>query len=319
MVVVEAGAPEIVSMPTTRHTFQPVRVDTCQATPIPKDAGFWDEDGGVLANAHFEVPYGADVKQTFDIASPPSFREAGASNLPLVAIIHGGGWTAGDKHMFWPTLRALNDHGFVAATINYRLARDDARAFPVGVRDTRCALAYLVKHASDYGADPHRLALIGASAGGHIAALLGVAPDDPEWSTGCEDVRLEIAGVIAYYAPLGLETETGYPNRMHRAVWEFLRADAGTPEWQARARRATPANAIDETDPPFLLLHGTADTVVPADDSRTFHQRLDAHHVPNLFIELDGQEHGFAVLSRKPELASATCSAWDFLDRAFAR
>ncbi len=259
------------------------------------------------------MPYGTDVKQTLDVSSPPS-----AKSLPLVAIIHGGGWTSGDKHMFWPTLRALNDHGFVAATINYRFARDEARAFPVGVRDSRCALAYLVAHGAEYGADPARLAIIGASSGGHIAALIGAAPDEPGWTTGCEDVKLRIAGVISYYAPLNLTTEQGYPPRMHAAVWEFLRVDAGTPEWESVARRASPATWLDETDPPFLLLHGSADSIVPVDDSRSFKRALDEHHVPSLLVELPDQEHGFAVLSRKPELAPATCTAWAFLDRVLS-
>lgn len=263
--------------------------------------------------AHFEVPYGTDVKQTLDVSAPPN-----AKNLPMVAIIHGGGWTSGDKHMFWPTLRALNDHGFVAATVNYRFARDEARAYPVGVRDTRCALAFLKTHASEYGADPDRLALIGASSGGHIAAMIGVAPNEPELMTGCEDVPLAIKGVVSYYAPLNLTREEGYPPRMHMAVWEFLRVDAGTPEWDLVARRASPATYVDETDPPFLLLHGTSDNVVPVDDSRGFKRALDAHHVPALLVEIDGAEHGFPVLARKPELTAATCTAWAFLDRVLS-
>jgi acetyl esterase/lipase len=221
--------------------------------------------------------------------------------------------------MFWPTIRALNDHGFVAATINYRFARDEARAYPVGVRDTRCALAFLKTHASDYGADPERIALIGASSGGHIAAMIGVAPNEPELMTGCEDVPLKIAGVVSYYAPLNLAKETGYPPRMHMAVWEFLRVDAGTPEWDSVARRASPATYVDETDPPFLLLHGTSDNVVPVDDSRLFKRALDEHHVPSLLVEVPEKEHGFPVLARLPELTTATCTAWAFLDRVLAR
>jgi acetyl esterase/lipase len=292
-------------------------VETCDAPMIPRDAGFYAEDGGPAPNVRLEVPYGTDVKQTLDVAWPQEDRKS-EGRRPIVAIIHGGGWTAGDKHMFFPTMRALVDHGWVAATINYRLARDEARAFPAGVRDTRCALAWIVKHAHEMNGDPERLALIGASAGGHLAALIGVAPD--EWADGCDDVKLHVAGVISYYAPLDFRTiEDKYPRQMQMAVWELLRADAGSPEWKDRALRATPETFLDESDPPFLLLHGSADTVVPVDDSRAFKRALDARGIPALLVEVEGQKHGFPVLSRREDLLTATCTAWDFLERVFAR
>lgn len=310
----DAGAAGRGAAPRDAGPLELRELSTCEATPVPKDAGFWDDDGGALASARFEVPYGADVKQTYDVARPD-----GPDPAPLVVLVHGGGWTAGDKHLFWPTMRALVDHGFVAASVNYRLARDEARAHPVGARDVRCAVAHLVRHAAELRADPARVALVGASAGGHLAALVAAAPDLPELSAGCEDVRVRVAGVVSYYAPLDLEAERGYPPKMHAAVAELLRLDAGTPEWVAAARRASPASWLDDGDPPFLLLHGTADRVVPVDDSRSFKRALDAHHVPSLLVEVPDRDHGFAVLSRKPELLPATCTAWAFLDRVLAR
>ena len=312
--VANAPAPALELQPSSRPRLQ--IVEQCEAPPLPRFPDFWDEHRLPLPNVHFEVPYGTDIKQTLDVSSPPDPSSSGPR--PLVAIIHGGGWTAGDKHMFWPTMRALNDRGFVAATINYRLARNKARAFPAGVRDARCALAYLVKHAAAYGADPSRLAVIGASAGAHIAALIGARPNAAELSAGCEDVTLRLAGVIAYYGPLGLTTEQGYPPLMHEAVQEFFRAEPGSPEWASIARRASPSTFLDETAPPFLLVHGIADNIVPVDDSRVFKRALDEHHVPSLLVELPDQHHGFGVLGRRPELARATCTAWAFLDRVLA-
>jgi acetyl esterase/lipase len=175
-----------------------------------------------------------------------------------------------------------------------------------------------VKNAAEYGGDPTRLALIGASAGAHIAALIAVQPNAPEFASGCEDVSLRFAGVIAYYGPLELATERGYPPVMLETVWEFFRVDRGTPEWAAVARRASPSTFVTETAPPFLLLHGGADNIVPVDDSRAFKRVLDEHRVPSLLVELPDQKHGFAVLGRKPAIAPATCTAWAFLDRILA-
>jgi acetyl esterase/lipase len=114
---------------------------------------------------------------------------------------------------------------------------------------------------------------------------------------------------------------------MRQAVEELLRGDAGTPEWEARAASATPATHFAaehlgdgaNRPPPFLLLHGDADTVVPIDDSRSFKRALDAHGVPSVLVELHEQGHGFAVLARKEPLLPATCTAWAFLDRVAAR
>lgn len=295
-------------------------VDSCDAPAIPSDPKVRSADGGAAPErVRLEVPYGPDVKQTLDITWP-----ATPGPHPLVVLLHGGGWTAGDKHLFWPTMRALSERGWVAATINYRLARDDARAFPVGMNDARCGTAWLVSHARELQADPARLVVLGASAGGHMAALLGLAPDAPAFTSDCASSRvphLAIAGVIAYYAPLELrDAASRYPPKMLEAVEELLRTDAGTPEWNVRGTAATPRTYLGVgSAPPILLLHGDADKVVPIDDSRTFQRALDAHGVPSLLVELHDQGHGFAVLGRKEPILRATCTAWAFLDRVAAR
>lgn len=300
--------------------FTPALVATCDAPPIPKDPGFRAPDGGPPPErVRLEVPFGADIKQTLDVAWPES-----PGPHPIAVFVHGGGWTAGDKHLFWPTMRTLTERGFVAASVNYRFARDEARAFPVGMRDARCGLAWLVTHAAELGGDPERLVLIGASAGGHMAALLALTPDDPAFTSDCPTSKLEhlpVAGAIAYYAPLELrDSATRYPPKMRQAVEELLRVDGGPEDFEARAALATPATRLGlGRPPPILLVHGDADTVVPIDDSRSFKRALDAHGVPSLLVEVHDQGHGFAVLARKEPLLPATCTAWAFLDRVAAR
>jgi acetyl esterase/lipase len=284
----------------------------CDPPPIPGDAGITHDAGGG-PGTWVEVPYGSDVKQTFDVVAP---EKVGAPR-PMIVFVHGGGWTAGDKHLFWPAMRALATRGYVTATVNYRLARDAARAFPVGVQDVRCAVATVVSRAAEWGADPGRVVLWGASAGGHLAALVGLAPDAPLFRGPCAaSARIEVRGVVSYYAPLDLvDTERRYPKRMHAAVLELFRKEPGTPAYEAMAKAASPATWVGPGAPPVLLVHGSADRIVPPDDSRRFQRALQAAGVPSALIELPGEDHGFGVLSRRDSLRPATCAVLAFLDR----
>lgn len=262
-----------------------------------------------------DVAYGPDKKQTLDIAWPRN------EPSPLVVIIHGGGWTSGDKKLFHPTIRLLAQLGYAAATINYRLAQDTARAFPMGVQDVTCALAWLTDHASSVGADPSKTVLIGASAGGHLAALVGLSMEDARFYGACDSRgRPNIRGIVSYYGPLELrDTETRYPSLMFRAVEEFFRLDAGTPEWEARAKTATPATHVDANDPPLLLIHGLADTIVPPEDSRLLARAMKAASRSATLVELAEEKHGFQVLGRRPALRPASCGVLRFLAEHLGR
>jgi dipeptidyl aminopeptidase/acylaminoacyl peptidase len=110
---------------------------------------------------------------------------------------------------------------------------------------------------------------------------------------------------------------------MHAAVLELFRMDAGSPEYAPRARAASPATYLHRSPaptslPPVLLVHGGADTIVPADDSRSFHRELQAAGVASALVELPGESHGFAVLSRREALLPATCAVLTFLRRVLA-
>lgn len=290
--------------PLTR-SFKIRRVEQCVVPPIPS------EDGGTIA-VDFDVPYGRDERQVLDIAWP------NASAKGLVVIVHGGGWTAGAKKLFQPTIRQLASIGYVAATVNYRLARGSNNAFPIGLADVRCAIREAQARTSDHHVDASKLVVLGASAGGHLAAMIAVDGDDPAVDGACERKGpIFVRGAISYYAPLELDrAHDHYPPKMVQAVDELLRVDGGPEDWDRRARMATPNHYVDERDAPVLLLHGTDDRVVPVSDSLTFSHLLEAAGVPTLVVELPGQDHGFAVLGKKESTRVATCTALAFLEDA---
>jgi acetyl esterase/lipase len=282
------------------------RVEQCVVPPVPA------EDGGTIA-VDFDVAYGADERQVIDIAWPK------VPSKGLVVIVHGGGWTAGAKKLFVPTIRQLASIGYVASTVNYRLARSTDNAFPVGLVDVRCAIREAQAQAVSHKIDASKVVVIGASAGGHLAAMVAVDGDDPSLDGACSRKGpIQIRGAIAYYAPLELDrAHDHYPPKMVQAVDEFLRVDGGPSDWDRKARRATPNHYVDPQDAPVLLLHGSDDRIVPASDSHAFAHLLEAAGVPALVVEVPQQDHGFAVFGKKESIRAATCTALAFLEDAF--
>ncbi len=291
-----------------------VRVEECTLPDfIPNDAA-----GPTVIE---DISYGEDARQKYDLVLPESAPKA------LVVIVHGGGWTSGGKGLFRPTIRMLGALGYAAASVGYRLASDSSRAFPMGLADVRCAI-----RAAGARAGVAKIILLGASAGGHLAALAAVAPDALQWDRECRDRRpLKIAGAILYYAPLEIDRARGrYVPIMRQAVDELLFGaktykdlDGGIDEdgsdYLFRAREATPRYAITKDAPPMLLLNGGADTIVPIADARDFSAALQRAGVPNLVVELPDQGHGFPVLGHKPALKPASCSTLHFLEQISAQ
>jgi acetyl esterase/lipase len=303
---------ETASVPVVRRDAQALhieRVETCDIPPY-----FANDAAGPAVMT--DLAYGDDDHQRYDLALPdvPMPRA-------LVVLVHGGGWTAGSKSLFRPTIRSLATIGYAAATVEYRLARDDRRKFPAGLSDVRCAI-----RAARGRVGISKIIVIGASAGGHLAAML----EAPGFDADCSDrTPIHIDGAVLYYAPLELDrARERYIPKMRQAVDELLYGakafaeggvDESSSDWMMRAREVTPSHGIGASTPPTLLLHGTADTIVPVDDGRDFAAALEREGVPFLLVEVPNQGHGFPVLGRKPELAAVSCTVVHFLEQIAAQ
>ena len=270
--------------------------------PAPPDA--------TAINIARDITYAVMDGQTqrLDIAWPKS-----AGPHPLVVLIHGGGWSGGDKSGYHGAMRLLAGQGYVAASINYRLAAAPRNVFPAAVEDVRCAVRWLRSRAKDFAIDSSRIGAMGSSAGGHLSAMLGAASDVAGLDGVCplRDISPAVSAVVAIAGPLDIRTAGPLDSGQRSMVENFL--GIRPEDDPARALLASPGVHASAGDPPFLLIHGTADDVVPIRQSRSMRDSLRAVGVPATLIELQGVGHSFPEFSNESRFRTASCTTLAFL------
>ncbi|MCA9604784.1 MAG: alpha/beta fold hydrolase [Myxococcales bacterium] len=246
-----------------------------------------------------------------DLALP-----AGTGPHPVVLVIHGGGWSAGERTHVRDEIATLANAGWAGAALDYRLVEDGRNTSPAQVADARCAVRHLRRHATELGIDPDRIAALGYSAGGQIALMLATASDVPGLDQGCGDVSTSprIAAAIAYFGPTDLRPEAEFSRAADRVVTRFL----GTTRRRdpAAAALASPITHVDAGDAPVLLVHGTADRVVPYGQAVMMREALERAGVPVTLVTIEDGQHGFRMFGDGARVRPGTCTALAFL-RAF--
>jgi acetyl esterase len=249
-----------------------------------------------------DVPYvpGGGERQQLDLCLPEQPRSDGDRNVegalptsvqprPVVVLIHGGSWRRGMKdNVSWRAMcQWFARNGFIGASMNYRLA--PASAFPDAMDDVQDAVRWLrdPDRVELYGIDPDRIGLFGASAGGNLAALVGTAGEGP-WT---EDAR--VAAVVELSAPVDLRGPMRAEPLLESDILEYLGCTAY--EDCPQAALASPAGAIDATDPPFFVAHST-DEFIPISQSDEFVSALRAGGVDTTYVTLEGRLHAASML-----------------------
>ena len=231
-----------------------------------------------------------------DVWRPPGGGPAGeadaAKGRPAVIVVHGGGWRSGERGDFPRWNAWLASKGYVVFDIDYRLSPPPSwRDAPA---DVRCAVGWVKENAARYGVDPERVALMGRSAGGHLALLTaytqGSAP-----TPGCDARNLHDTGVaaaVAFYPPTDLArlSSLGYLGGMDRFIGGTRDA---VPE---RYRLLSPVLRVDPRAPPTFLAHGGDDQIVPSGQSELLADRLREAGVPHRLVELPWANHTFDFL-----------------------
>ncbi|HMB02357.1 MAG TPA: alpha/beta hydrolase [Isosphaeraceae bacterium] len=259
-----------------------------------------DQPPGIQVSSNLVYHEAGDPVPRLDLYAPRA-PEPGAGR-PAIIAIHGGGWRGGSKDDYGRSLMRLAEHGYVVAAIDYRLSRPGAPSWPANFEDVREAVRWLRRHAKQYGVDPGRIAALGASAGGHLAALLGTCPDD----------AARVQAVIDFYGPTDLRAL--YASRKRTTTSLTLLLGGRPDECPARYESASPIHHVSADDPPMLLIHGGDDALVPLGQSRALADALARAGVPHRLIVIENARHGFGleVQGRDllPEILAFLDSAW---------
>ncbi len=246
-----------------------------------------------------DVPYGsADGEALLLDVLTPDPRPDGL--LPALVWIHGGGWEAGDKRggfsdTFGPELALA---GFVFLSIQYRLS--DQAIFPAQLHDVKAAVRWVRANAESLGVDPERIGVWGHSAGGHLAALVGTTGDlaELEGESGSPGISSKVQSVVALSpATHFLEIPADWPHVEPRRATEKL---VGGPleERTELVRLANPIAHIRPGMPPFLIVHGAADDVVPVEQGIALYDALIAAGCEATLEVLPGADHSLASAAR---------------------
>ncbi len=241
---------------------------------------------------HSNIQYNNDTlsKHLLDIYMPQNATD----KIPFVVLIHGGGWISNDKYSdigYMPqTMNAMLSNGIAVASIDYRFAQD--AVFPEILRDCNQAVSFLYDNADKYQLDISNIALIGFSAGGHLASLMGTSQNNQIDSLYFEDSYrpFKYKAVVDFYGPTDLVLLPG--NEDIKSPEATL--IGGEPLLHPHlARAASPITYIDKDDPPFIIFHGEKDNIVSNKQSKLFSAWLTYHGVSNeLTIVKDAPHFG---------------------------
>lgn len=237
-----------------------------------------------------------------------------AQPAPALLFVHGGGWTSGDKANVGTLERAaLVTRGYVIASAEYRLAPQ--YQFPAQIVDVKCAVRFLRASAAVYGIDPSRIGALGESAGGHLVALLGTADASAGFDQGeYADQSSRVQAVTDLYGPSDLTMPA-----LNGPAGASLTGIFGT-EPGAMAK-ASPISYISPDDPPFLIMHGEKDTLVPTGQSEELADRLRAAGVPVTLVIVRNAGHDFVPSGGRiePARGELTEMITGFFDRQLKR
>jgi acetyl esterase/lipase len=247
---------------------------------------------------------------TLDLYFPTG---ASPSPYPLLVYAHGGSFTGGDKRSGSGVIDipAMTGRGYAVAAVNYRLMPE--HPYPAEVQDVKCAIRYLRAHASELNLDTEKIGVWGGSAGGHLAATLGLTGGDASLDQGDNlEFSSQVDAVVEMFGPADLTAPMGWLQRM------LLRRAFGTDDPDApQLVSASPVYLSPARIPPFLILHGDQDSAVPVEQAYLLADYLQQRSADVTLVIVENANHNFkptggAISPTREEISDLM---GDFFDR----
>ncbi len=215
---------------------------------------------------------------------------------PTLMQIHGGGWVLGSKNQQGiPLMLHMASRGWTCISVDYRLSPH--ATFPEQLIDLKEAIRWIRTEGAQHGADPDFLVVTGGSAGGHLGSLVALTSNDPEYQPGFEDTDTSVQGCVAFYGVYDFTNRHGvWHNQGLAELLEKRVMKASIAEQPAAYEKASPMSRVHPAAPPFFVLHGDLDTLVPVEEARRFCSALrSASREPVVYVELAGAQHAFEI------------------------
>jgi acetyl esterase/lipase len=239
------------------------------------------------------LSYGAAGKRNhLDVYRNRSHPE----HCPVLLQIHGGGWTIGQKdQQGLPLMYHMAARGWVCVAPNYRLS--PRATFPDHLIDVKRALAWIRRHGAEYGADPSFVVVTGGSAGGHLAALVALTANESKLQPGFEDIDTSVAGCVPFYGVYDFFDRHGVRGRQSmRPFLQRFVMKCSPEEHRERWQEASPIDRVHADAPPFMVIHGTNDSLAFVEDARLFVRALrGVSRNPVVYAEIPGAQHAFDI------------------------
>ena len=255
---------------------QPAPPKTPEGTTVYRDLSY-------VTNGH--------ERQRLDLYLPKEGKK-----LPLLIWVHGGAFRAGNKEGLRLNQLDFLAMGYAVASINYRLSQH--AIFPAQIEDCKAAVRWLRANAQKFNLDPNRFGAWGSSAGGHLVAMLGTAGDTKPFDVGENlNVSSRVQAVVDFFGPtdfLQMDEHRLPDGMIHNRpdAPESLLIGGSIQENREKVVKANPITYITKGDPPFLIVHGDADPLVPHHQSELLEAALKKANVPVLFYTVKGGGHG---------------------------
>jgi acetyl esterase/lipase len=281
--------------------------------------------GGVLhsAGAHrryaaetSDIVYGPNVRDNMlDIWRHPDIKPGGKA--PVLLQIPGGAWTVnGRRPQGYPLMGRMAELGWVCVSIDY--CKSPRNAWPAHIVDVKRALAWVRENIADYGGDPDFIAVTGGSAGGHLASLVALTANDPRLQPGFEATDTTVQAAAPYYGAYDLTD----PAKMHEMMMQFLELFVMKEQYADNPELfelASPISHVHRDAPPFFVLHGESDSVIPSVQARAFCAALREAGAPTVgYAELPNANHAFDLFATVRSRLTADAVA-DFLGVVYGR
>jgi acetyl esterase/lipase len=216
---------------------------------------------------------------------------------PVLIQVHGGAWVTGNKdHQGWPLMSHLASRGWVCVAINYRLS--PRSTWPAHIEDVKRAIVWVKDNIGQYGGNPDFIVITGGSAGGHLSSLAALTPNDPAFQKGFEDRDTAVQACVPFYGVYDFTNRDGVGRADLRRLLERAVIKRSFKRHGDVFEAASPMRRVTPAAPPFFVIHGKNDVLVPVAEARLFAAGLRATSTsPVAYAELPGAQHAFEVFA----------------------